>query len=88
MEEDLDKIAQGELQRDVLLREFWASFEKDLEAFRGKEGTGGRKTLEQTEMECPSCTKQKLVVRLGKSGSFILNGKKQGTFASTIPCQQ
>lgn len=89
MEEDLDKIAQGELQRDVLLREFWASFEKDLEAFRGKEGTGGRKTLEQTEMECPTCKTQKLVVRLGKSGSFIgCPGFPTCTFTSNFKRQE
>ena len=30
MEVDLDKIAQGEMDRDTLLMEFWNSFEKDL----------------------------------------------------------
>lgn len=86
MEEDLDKIAQGELQRDALLREFWTSFEKDLEAFKGKDGTvGGRKTLEQTSIECPACKKQKLVVRLGKSGSFIgCPGFPECTFTSNF----
>lgn len=84
MEEDLDKIAQGELERDVLLREFWASFEKDLEAFRGHDG-GGRKTLEHTELECPQCNKQKLVVRLGKGGSFIgCPGYPECTFTSNF----
>lgn len=84
MEEDLDKIAQGELERDVLLREFWASFEKDLEAFRGQD-SGGRKTLEQTELECPQCNKQKLVVRLGKGGSFIgCPGYPECTFTSNF----
>jgi len=71
MEQDLDKIAQGELERDTLLREFWSSFEKDLEAFKGKDTEGGRKTLEQTDLDCPTCKKHKLVIRLGKSGSFI-----------------
>ena len=37
MEEDLDKIAQGELERDKLLREFYKAFEKDLNAFAGDE---------------------------------------------------
>lgn len=71
MEEDLDKIAQGDLERDKLLREFWDSFEKDLEAFKGKDGEGSRKTLEKTDIDCPTCKKEKLVVRLGKAGSFI-----------------
>ncbi len=71
MEEDLDKIAQGELERDKLLREFWDSFEKDLEAFKGQDSKGSKKTLEQTELDCPTCSKQKLVIRLGKSGSFL-----------------
>lgn len=85
MEEDLDKIAQGELERDALLREFWSSFEKDLEAFRGQDGGTGRKTLEQTEMICPECKKQKLVVRLGKGGSFIgCPGYPECTFTSNF----
>jgi DNA topoisomerase-1 len=36
MEEDLDKIASGELDRDVLLREFYKTFETDLEKFLGE----------------------------------------------------
>lgn len=89
MEEDLDKIAQGELERDSLLKEFWNSFEKDLENFRGQEGSGGRKTLELTNIDCPSCSKQKLVVRLGKSGSFIgCPGFPECSFTSNFKRQE
>ena len=88
MEEDLDKIAQGEMLRDTLLREFWSSFEKDLETFRGQDSTGGRKILEQTEIECPKCLKQKLIIRLGKSGSFIgCPGFPECTFTSNFKRQ-
>lgn len=89
MEEDLDKIAHGELERDSLLKEFWASFEKDLEAFKGKEGEGSRKTLEQTDIDCPECKKQKLVIRLGKSGSFLgCPGFPECTFTSNFKRQE
>lgn len=71
MEEDLDKIANGELQRDTLLREFWDSFEKDLEKFKGQTGKLGKKTLEETIIDCPTCNEKKLLVRLGKNGSFL-----------------
>ncbi|MFA5998848.1 MAG: type I DNA topoisomerase [Candidatus Babeliales bacterium] len=71
MEEDLDKIATGQLERDVLLKEFWGSFEKDLEKFKGQTSKLGKKTLEETEIECPTCKERKLVVRLGKNGSFL-----------------
>lgn len=33
MEEDLDKIAQGTLERDKLLRGFYKRFSKELSAF-------------------------------------------------------
>ncbi|HSW76321.1 MAG TPA: type I DNA topoisomerase [Candidatus Saccharimonadales bacterium] len=71
MEEDLDKIASGQLQRDALLHEFWNSFEKDLEKFKGHSNKLGKKTVEETEILCPKCQERKLVVRLGKNGSFL-----------------
>ena len=36
MEEDLDKIAQGSLERDTLLKSFHVTFEKNLEEFKGQ----------------------------------------------------
>ncbi len=67
MEEDLDKIAEGTLERDTLLNEFWQDFEKDLILFKGEAG----KTAMPTDIECPTCKKQKLVIRFGKGGEFI-----------------
>jgi DNA topoisomerase I len=68
MEEDLDKIAEGDMERDTLLREFYASFSQDLAKF--KEDTTKRNTV-PTDVTCPQCDAQKLVIRIGKTGEFI-----------------
>lgn len=68
MEEDLDKIAQGELDRDTLLREFYEAFKADLDAFMGEDK---RKKPEPIELDCPECKKHKLAIRFGKAGSFL-----------------
>ena len=68
MEEDLDKIAEGNMERDTLLREFYASFSQDLIKF--KEDTTKRNTV-PTDVTCPQCDAQKLVIRIGKTGEFI-----------------
>ncbi len=66
MEEDLDKIADGELERDTLLNSFYENFEKDLLAFKG-----AAKSVQQTEIVCPECKNHKLVIRFGKAGEFV-----------------
>jgi len=67
MEEDLDKIADGEMDRDALLNEFWEKFEKDLVAFKGSTG----KSAQPTDIVCPECKNHNLVIRFGKAGEFI-----------------
>ncbi len=68
MEEDLDKIANGEMERDALLREFYATFQKDLKKFAGDKG---KKPAKETNVRCPSCKKANLVIRFGKTGEFL-----------------
>ncbi len=68
MEEDLDKIAQGELERDILLREFYEAFKIDLDAFIGEDK---KKKPEPTDIKCPTCKKNQLAIRFGKSGPFL-----------------
>lgn len=68
MEEDLDKIASGELERDTLLRNFYTDFEKDVRAFGGPTV---RRHSELTDIDCPECKEGKLAVRIGKSGHFV-----------------
>jgi DNA topoisomerase-1 len=83
MEEDLDKIASGNMERDKLLNEFWESFSVDLDKFKGQTSKLGKKTLEETPLDCSSCGEKKLVVRLGKNGSFLgCPGYPKCTFTS------
>ena len=67
MEEDLDKIAQGELERDQLLTEFHTTFEKDLDTFRGE----AKRPSEPIGMKCPECKIGELAIRVGKTGHFV-----------------
>ena len=68
MEQDLDKVAQGDLERDKLLKKFYKTFQKDLKAFIGKEkGKAGK----ETEITCPKCKKVKIAIRFGKAGEFL-----------------
>jgi DNA topoisomerase I len=67
MEEDLDKIAQGSLERDQLLKEFYSAFEKDLDTFRGE----AKRPAEPIGMKCPECKKGELAIRVGKTGHFV-----------------
>lgn len=68
MEEKLDEIAQGTLERDKLLRTFYRAFEKDVTEFRGE---SGKKQPEPTDITCPSCKEHKLAIRFGKTGPFL-----------------
>ncbi len=68
MEEDLDKIAQGSMARDILLKEFWSAFEKDLVAWKGE---STKKQVEKTGITCPQCNEGELVIRFGKAGAFV-----------------
>ncbi len=70
MEEDLDKIASGEMQRDDLLRGFYREFQADLKRFKGGDDKGKRAAM-PTDLDCPKCKKNKLNIKFGKSGEFL-----------------
>ncbi len=68
MEEDLDKIAQGAVERDAVLKEFYDEFSHDLKKFGA--ATTKRKIVE-TEIMCPTCKQHKLIIRHGRAGEFL-----------------
>jgi DNA topoisomerase-1 len=85
MEEDLDKIAQGDLERDKVLKEFYTEFQKDLSNFAGSTSAQGKKTVEITEIDCPQCNKNKLAIRISKNGSFLgCTGFPECTFTTNF----
>lgn len=81
MEEDLDKIAQGDLKRDALLKEFHKEFQKDLQSFKQEKG----KHVEPTNIKCPKCKKNQLVIRMARTGPFLgCLGYPECTFTSSF----
>lgn len=82
MEEDLDKIAQGKLERDNLLRSFYKEFSKEVKTFAGEQV---ERPVEVTSIDCPLCKKNKLMVRWGKAGAFLgCAGFPECTFSSNF----
>jgi DNA topoisomerase-1 len=67
MEADLDKISEGDLERDTLLTKFWKNFEPDLKAFKGDT----TRQAQETVVDCPECKEKKLLIRFGKAGEFL-----------------
>ena len=66
MEEDLDKIAEGNKVWYELLEKFWKDFEPDVKnAFDNME----KKEDEQTGEVCPNCGKP-MVIKTGRYGKF------------------
>jgi DNA topoisomerase-1 len=68
MEDDLDKIANGEKDWVKTLREFYLPFKANLDKkYKEIKGAG---ILEKTDKKCPKCGAQ-LVVRVSKYGRFL-----------------
>ncbi len=69
-ENSLDKVEASEIDYIDLLKNFYASFDKELEAATANmvsiKGVGI-----ETEITCPQCAKEKLHIKIGRNGSFI-----------------
>jgi len=68
MEESLDKISKGELERVDYLKEFYKDLENQIKNARGVDGE--KSQAEMTDKVCPQCGKP-LVKRYGRFGPFL-----------------
>ena len=68
MEENLDKIAQGQIKWILVLKEFYGPFAKNLEQ-KYQEVSKKEIAEEKTEKICPKCGAP-LLIKLGKFGRF------------------
>lgn len=69
MEDELDKIKEGEIDGVKVLETFYESFEKDLER-AAKEMRSVRGNGLAVDLNCPSCGNP-LTIKVGKSGPFL-----------------
>lgn len=69
LEDDLDRIAQGDLSYVVMLKKFYAAFSRELAEAENKM-PNLREEGVATDLVCPKC-KSKVVIRLGRSGEFL-----------------
>jgi DNA topoisomerase-1 len=70
-ENDLDKVAKGELDWKVVLDNFYLAFKKDLQsASDDEEGMRGNKPV-KTAIPCPDCGNHTMVIRNSSNGVFL-----------------
>jgi DNA topoisomerase-1 len=70
MEEDLDKIARGEIKWETEMKKFWTPFEKKLKSVE-KDAKRVKIETEKLGKKCPDCKDGELVIRVGRFGKFI-----------------
>ena len=69
MEEELDEIAEGKVNWQKLLLEFYEKFMKQIE--EGKENIVSLKLAKPLGRTCPKCGEHELLLRSGRFGNFI-----------------
>jgi DNA topoisomerase-1 len=69
IEDELDRIARGEMQWKPLLREFWSPFKERVD-YTLEHVSRADVTHEETDETCPECGKP-LAIKLGRYGKFL-----------------
>ncbi|MFI5211254.1 MAG: type I DNA topoisomerase [Ignavibacteria bacterium] len=70
MEEELDKIAEGELTYKKVLDDFYLPFNLDLEHLNLKTKDIKESLIEKTDIECEKCG-GKMIIKWGRNGRFL-----------------
>lgn len=70
MEKELDDVANGEIEWNKILKEFWSPFKKKLGSVE-KEAKRVKIEVEKLGKKCPKCKKGELVIRIGRFGKFV-----------------
>lgn len=72
LEDDLDRIANGEKTWIPVMEKFWKGFSKQVSEKEGIERA--KLTTETLEEMCPQCSEHHLQVKFGRAGRFIACG--------------
>ncbi|AZT83730.1 type I DNA topoisomerase [Marinobacter sp. NP-4(2019)] len=71
MEDELDDIAEGEVDWKKVLNDFYGRFRKQLETAEGSDEGGMRaNTPTETDIPCPSCSRP-MQIRVASTGVFL-----------------
>ncbi|HJY64410.1 MAG TPA: type I DNA topoisomerase [Ignavibacteria bacterium] len=88
MEEELDKIAEGELTYKKVLDDFYKPFNNDLEILNTKAKDIKASLIEKTDIECEKCGK-KMIIKWGRNGRFLsCSGYPKCKNAQPLPGEQ
>ena len=70
MEEQLDDVAEGDIEWKALLNKFYEQFEGELEQAQSTEGGMRANDPTETDIDCPDCGR-KMMIRTASTGVFL-----------------
>jgi len=70
MEEQLDDVAEGDIEWKALLNKFYEQFEGELEQAQSAEGGMRANDPTETDIDCPDCGR-KMMIRTASTGVFL-----------------
>ena len=70
MEEQLDDVAEGDIEWKALLNKFYEQFEDELQQAQSAEGGMRANDPTETDIDCPDCGR-KMMIRTASTGVFL-----------------